>query len=208
MGNSVPLPLSSQACGWTCFMKTQPEQLTPSHVYFVLHISELFMAQPLLSTAMGCRERVLRIPIHSVSTLSGHTQPRLYSRERGEPVKNSPQPHANHKPRNNHTVRLFQMVVNTMTVISEWAAGGGRWLKGLTGELTSEGEEDTGAQNSEAETPTERAPCCQRNSKCRGCGGGDEIRLCMPKFGWRWMKRSRVWKLVQSRKDEIWDCVR
>lgn len=40
--------------------------------------------------------------------------------------------------------------------------------KGLTEELTSKDEEEeAGTQNSETETPTGVAPCCQQNVKCR-----------------------------------------
>lgn len=40
--------------------------------------------------------------------------------------------------------------------------------KGLTEELTSKDEEEASTQNSETETPTGVAPCCQQDGKCRG----------------------------------------
>lgn len=63
-----------------------------------------------------------------------------------------------------------------------------RWwrqvTKGLTGDLTSEDEEEARALNSEAETPNWSGPCCQQDGKCRGSVVGMRLDFAPQSLGY------------------------
>lgn len=65
--------------------------------------------------------------------------------------------------------------------VSKW-----RWqgTKDLTEELASKDEEEAGTQNSETETPTGVAPCCQQDSKRRGSIVGIRLDFASQSLGY------------------------